>query len=91
MSEWISVKDALPESVHEINDGLMSSKPVVVYGFDGSDKVYGVAQYLTDPNDKDWGEWDGMMTSVNDALCCHITHWARIPDPPKEEEGGLVE
>ena len=87
MSDWISVKDALPETDHEINDGLMSSKPVLVYGFDscGEDRVLGVARYLRDPNDKDWNEWDGVMMNVEEAMYCDITHWALIPELPKEE------
>lgn len=87
-SPWISVRERLPEADHFLPEGgLAESKPMLVYGVDPDGrKGYGVATYLTDPNDESWNEWDGVMVSVVDAIYCEITHWAPIPDAPKEAD-----
>lgn len=92
MSEWISVKDRLPECDHVLEDEGMEwgeSKEVVVYGItpDGV-KAYGIASYMTDPNDKDWFEWNGIVNNFDDAIHCKITHWMPLPEPPQEEDDG---
>lgn len=94
-SGWISVRERLPECDRILDDDgltLNSSEYVLVYGTDpDGDKVLGVANYLTDPNDPEWTEWDGTVTTLYDAINCDITHWARIPRLPKEAEDGLAE
>ena len=92
MSEWISVKDRLPECDHIIKDEGVEwgeSKEVLVYGItpDG-EKAYGIASYMTNPNDEDWFEWNGVVNNFDDAIHCDITHWCPLPEPPKEVEDG---
>ena len=92
MSEWISVKDRLPECdgiVYE--NGIKGSKLVLVYGVNTEgEKTYGIARYLTDPQDKDWNEWDGIMNGWDEAIYSKITHWMPLPEPPQEVEDESV-
>lgn len=74
MSEWISVKERLPES------GI----PVLVayLGYrTGEQRCDGVA--VVDNNGV-WGWWDG--GNAEETVIVEITHWMPLPEPPKEGE-----
>lgn len=75
MSEWISVKDRLPEN----------NKVVLVYVHDTT--ICGTHRFMTGSCDK--GFWflgvhlDCLSFPHNEY---NVTHWMPLPDPPKEEE-----
>lgn len=75
MSEWISVKDRLPES----------GVPVLVTFVGYTDnKLHsdGVARWEPDLNGYNGG-WEWTL-DFSDATV-EITHWMPLPEPPKEE------
>ena len=81
MTEWISVKDRLPEE----------SEPVIVYLSDQRNSGIGIAYHL---DDKWWGGiginqtepyvviyyHDGGQSTL---LFHYVTHWMPLPEPPK--------
>lgn len=73
MSEWISVKDRLPE----LRDDQYPSKDVLVVVNDEHKSMY-VAYYTT------YGEWEVQETGCG---CCSKdikpTHWMSLPKPPE--------
>ena len=70
MSEWISVKDKLPELHEEV---LVCNEE---YGL--SELGFATVAVL---DGTDWIEtWD-RRTEIH-----YITHWMPLPEPPKEEE-----
>lgn len=69
MSEWISVKDRLPEFTGVFGDFAMVSDDVVAIS---KSKGYVFADYST----MGWGDSDG------DVLL-DVTHWMPLPDAPK--------
>lgn len=74
MSEWISVKDRLPEDMGEVLV-IVSGKPHENITLDGA---YEIAEY--DPVEgwilEMWPEWRSGV----------VTHWMPLPEPPEEEQ-----
>ena len=74
MSEWISVKDRLPEDFGEVLV-IVSGNPCENITLDGA---YEIAEY--DPVEgwilEMWPEWESAV----------VTHWMPFPDPPEEEQ-----
>ena len=74
MSEWISVKDRLPEDFGEVLV-IVSGKPHENITLDGA---YEIAEY--DPVEgwilEMWPEWCSGV----------VTHWMPLPEPPEEEQ-----
>lgn len=73
MSEWISVKDRLPE-IHEGH----TSETVLVYGSDGSmafseleENGFGGVVFSVERPDPRGCDWD-----------MEVTHWMPLPEPP---------
>lgn len=72
MSEWISVKDRLPEDERDV---------LAYYGFDKGNGVLGMRfigvlsyfAYDTNPH------WQHEHTGLR------VTHWMPLPEPPKGE------
>lgn len=76
MSEWISVKDRLPEQTDEYADYIVyiiDDEGNWAIGIAGWDYVLGVGVWRIGP--------DGAM--LPDGM--YITHWMPTPEPPKEE------
>lgn len=72
MSEWISVKDRLPD-----NDDFVLA---IVSGKTGSiklDNAYELAQFSMDEGWilEMWPEWEDPK----------VSHWMPLPEPPKED------
>jgi hypothetical protein len=81
-SEWISVKDRLPEPVSgQVYD------VVLVYGYlphryPSVDQYYGLAVYMD-------GEWKQPHQFHNERVnfdSAQITHWMPWPDPPEDDK-----
>lgn len=74
MSEWISVKDRLPEGFIEVLV-IVSGKPHENITLDGA---YEIAEY--DPVEgwilEMWPEWGSGV----------VTRWMPLPEPPEEEK-----
>ena len=74
MSEWISVKDRLPEDMGEVLV-IVSGKPHENVTLDGA---YELAEY--DPVEgwilEMWPEWSSGV----------VAHWMPLPEPPEEEK-----
>ena len=75
MSEWISVKDRLPEDLPE-NKGKRAIKVIVctVGRFNNSKTVRTMTRGRMYDWDHAWN-WPGSM---------EVTHWMMLPEPPKE-------
>jgi hypothetical protein len=70
MSEWISVKERLPEGYYR-ND--TESRPVIVYREYYDEMRVGYYDHY----------WQEFYT-VDDLIMGHVTHWMPLPEPPKE-------
>lgn len=74
MSEWISVKDKLPNEYQR----------VLVYRgyYDGDDKDEKIHVGFLNPKDGFYGSQYGLL---DDYLYPHslVTHWMPLPEPPK--------
>ena len=85
MSEWISVKDKLPEkpghylvltNVNYWHGGCMDKNPE----FFGTTKGYeGTTMSVLDCFFDSTLSWNRVPN-------CHVTHWMPLPEPPKEEK-----
>jgi hypothetical protein len=74
MSEWISVKDEMPEY----------DTPVLVYRWpDGNDEQHPIFVAVLD-NDVNIGVH--FASFVNGHIGVNITHWMPLPEPPQEIE-----
>lgn len=72
MSEWISVKDRLPEDDREV---------LAYYGFDNGDgycgiRFPGVLTYLAFDTQPHW---------QHESSGLRVTHWMPLPEPPEGE------
>lgn len=83
MSEWISVKDRLPDSfigclVYEKDNGARMCREIVKIMLDSGEVVYSdspaLVEYLLSGHENDGIDY-----------ITHITHWMPLPEPPKEE------
>lgn len=80
MSEWISVKEGLPDS---------GQKVVVADIFHGEIVDYATAYYYNSKHGAGWGAEDGGYEARNyDGgasifLNLEITHWMPLPEPPQ--------
>ena len=96
MSEWISVKDKLPEKHecwHRYNITVMRSHyPTSSYDLCDEpyeEKIVTTAAY--DSNQKIWHlDWDEQLNAlidIDDAPLNgdFVTHWMPLPEPPKED------
>lgn len=78
MSEWISVKDRLPDegeiALTVCDNGKMFLLQKV------SDEMFGVPIY--------WNYCCGFDKELgpNESYCYDITHWMPLPAPPKEDK-----
>lgn len=68
MSEWISVKDKLPES----------NRVIVCYL-----KDYVHEGYYCKKKKAFYNEWNP-YASIYESRIEHVTHWQSLPEPPKE-------
>jgi hypothetical protein len=75
MSEWISVKDRLPEPIAD-EDGDLVAVPVIVYAPKYPEQRIG--RYR--PYTKSWS-----FLGSNSDFSDEITYWQPFPDPPEEE------
>lgn len=81
MTEWISVKDKLPEEGKEVL--------VIAYGWDKNPPCYlgclkhtkSEKSWLTglESAESDWSLWGWSYLRTP-----KVTHWMPLPDPPKE-------
>ncbi len=79
MSDWISVKDRLPERVGLEDDEteyVLVCESFEYYG--GGGKYVSICGY----EKYGWSEWD----NFGNVRAERITHWMPLPEPPKEEE-----
>lgn len=72
MSEWISVKDRLPEEGDYVL-GIVSGHNGIIKFTD----AWMLVHY--DADEKEW--W----ADEYDIEGCSVTHWMPIPEPPKED------
>lgn len=72
-TEWISVKDRLPEL----------GKEILVLGNEGSLEVRRLTLRKIHPDEKDPHYW---VDSWDESADYAVTHWCEIPELPKEEE-----
>jgi len=95
MSEWISVKDKVPDyeenSADEFDDVLILFKRICnKCGHDGNEKYHAVGYYHR--SSKHFGEaaWSISEKLDNDYLpddhkhMIEVTHWMPLPEPPHE-------
>ena len=74
MSEWISVKERLPE-----DEKVVLIACVCLDGHIAAD----VTAFVKD------GEWrwnDGLPTEFSEKIKIPVTHWMNLPEPPEREE-----
>lgn len=75
MSEWISVKDRLPEITHIVRDnGDGYSDDVLMLFTDGTIEVI------------EFELRDGVVETGHGNSLDIVTHWMPLPEPPKEEK-----
>jgi len=74
--EWISVKDRMPRN----EEMVVCYTPCDGYMFVGFHRTYVSANY-------DWSAWY-IITAMRSTkkITKKVTHWMRLPKPPKEEE-----
>ena len=74
MSEWISVKDRLPETEDDFVLVIVSGEPRKNIKLQSA---YELATYNTEDGWilEKWPDW----------MCAKITHWMPLPEPPKED------
>lgn len=74
MSEWISVKDRLPDECDNLVLAIANGKPCRNITLEDA---YVLASYV--PNEgwiiDEWPMWEE----------AEVTHWMPLPEPPKEE------
>lgn len=91
MSEWISVKDRLPDRLEPVNFVWVNNypepyyadiagKPFVATGYYYSGKWWWYSAMCEDYLEE-YGESE--LDAVDD--CIEITHWMPLPEPPGEE------
>jgi hypothetical protein len=78
MSNWISVKDRLPEINQVV--GLLDTNRWMNTGTDEFDANWHGAGYLCEFGDKYWSVFSETRAWCLDA----VTHWMPLPAPPKE-------
>lgn len=85
MTEWISVKDRLPDDEQEVL--------VIAHGWDGRlvyvgshKRVEAQKSWLTGITNKssEWSLWG--WSYLKEPM---VTHWMPLPEPPKEEVNGV--
>ncbi len=76
MSEWISVKDRLPE------EGI----PVIVCYLGYYDGMP-CSDSLANIKCGGWCWWEGYDCDNDEEIRVDVTHWMMLPDPPKEDIG----
>lgn len=92
MSEWISVKDRLPENIEPVNIVWVNNDPETYYSSIKGKAFTGTGYYHN-------GKWWWYSCVCEDYLCeygnspsdevddaIEITHWIPLPEPPKEKE-----
>ena len=85
MSEWISVKDKLPEMTEEVTevDGdrehtlWYESKPVLVF----DETVYDETSRMQTAVLTDDGDW---LTTFDEKRLENVTHWMPLPAEPED-------
>lgn len=87
MSEWISVKERLPDApghylvctnVNYWNGGCMDKNEEHKYCESGTPiGFFGTTMSVLDCYYDITGDWNRVCN-------CHVTHWMPLPDPPKE-------
>lgn len=77
MSEWISVKDRLPE-LHEVV-ALLNTEIFMSTGFDKATNWYG-AGYLCDWGGKYWSIFGENRAKTLES----VTHWMPLPEGPNK-------
>lgn len=84
MSEWISVKDRLPELPNA--NGTFFSEYVLVFADCNGSVGCAIGFYAHNaPFQADY--WVGWM-GLTPLWKCTVTHWMPLPEPPKEVEDG---
>lgn len=77
MSEWISVKDRLPEKI--ANKVIVCCKNGYV-GFGHYEKFNGFQTWYNLESQKPFTDWD-----LKNCETYEVTHWMPLPQPPEEE------
>lgn len=76
MSEWISVKDRMPEKKRAVLVyAPHMDEPIVTMYFDPDDQMAEFGEWVSDctPNRLGWSSMTGE----------DVTHWMPLPEPPK--------
>lgn len=91
MSEWISVKDRLPELVNEEwndeGESWYESDYVLALCLNRGQQQYALAQCAVEDGRVTWdgATTDDTLIEYRDADC-HVTHWMPLPELPKEDD-----
>ena len=87
MSEWISVKTALPACTKEYTydgESWLESDTVIVLAQYGTDTEHGIGVCM---DTSEGIYWHGFTYEKElDLQACSVTHWMPLPEPPEVKE-----
>lgn len=96
MPKWIPVTEALPNDIYPVNIVWVNRQPEAYYSDIKNKPFTATGVYFA-------GHWYWWSATIEDILneygdipdlrvdsAIEITHWAEIPEPPKEEEDAEV-